>query len=96
MLQSHDSEPRCSAKTTQLCDNAQPYTSRAFGFTCPENSDNNQMHHGKPVRGTKQCGPTNIVWYCSECGDGPYGIWQNVCDACNHKRCGSCQCEETS
>ncbi|KAH4039732.1 hypothetical protein HBI56_132420 [Parastagonospora nodorum] len=94
MLQSRDSEPRCSAKTTQLYDNEQPYMSRAVCSTCPENSDDNQMHHGKPVRGTKQCGPTTIVWYCCECRDGPYSIWQNVCDSCSHIICGYCDKEE--
>lgn len=48
--------------------------------------------HGQP----RTRGPQNIVWHCSECGDGPYSYWQNVCMACDHKKCGYCQQEETS
>lgn len=33
------------------------------------------------------------LWYCSECGDGPYGVWQSGCQACNHARCESCATE---
>jgi hypothetical protein len=47
--------------------------------------------HGQP----RTRGPTTIVWYCSECGDGPYGMWQNICQRCTHVVCGSCVKEET-
>jgi hypothetical protein len=46
--------------------------------------------HGQPrTRGKK-----NLVWHCSECREGPYGTWQNVCTNCSHKRCSSCEVEE--
>jgi hypothetical protein len=38
--------------------------------------------------------PENIVWFCSQCGDGPYGFWQKVCQYCSHVICGSCEKEE--
>ncbi|KAH5181816.1 hypothetical protein HBH76_157280 [Parastagonospora nodorum] len=31
------------------------------------------------------------VWYCSECQDGPYSLWQNVCQSCSHARCSFCE-----
>jgi hypothetical protein len=34
-----------------------------------------------------------VVWYCSSCGDGPIGTWQNVCTACNHVKCSACPLE---
>jgi hypothetical protein len=40
-------------------------------------------------------GPDNIVWLCSECGDGPYGSWQPSCQACGHGKCSSCTVEVT-
>ncbi|KAH3919643.1 hypothetical protein HBI56_029340 [Parastagonospora nodorum] len=46
--------------------------------------------HGQP----RTRGPTTIVWYCSECRDGPLGIWQNVCPSCSHIICGYCDKEE--
>ena len=36
-----------------------------------------------------------VVWYCSNCGDGPLGPWQNVCTNCSHDRCVSCATEYT-
>jgi hypothetical protein len=30
------------------------------------------------------------IWMCSNCGDGPIGIWQPCCTNCNHMKCGSC------
>jgi hypothetical protein len=39
-------------------------------------------------------GPEEVVWFCSDCGDGPIGSWQNVCQACQHQRCGGCLQEE--
>ncbi|KAF1838197.1 hypothetical protein BDW02DRAFT_565233 [Decorospora gaudefroyi] len=30
------------------------------------------------------------VWYCSNCRDGPFGDWQNICQCCGHQRCSSC------
>lgn len=38
--------------------------------------------------------PKSILWHCSECGDGPYGHWQNVCMRCEHKMCNHCAQEE--
>ena len=45
----------------------------------------------------REHGPTDgdQVWFCSNCGDGPYGIWQNVCTKCSHGKCGNCRVEET-
>jgi hypothetical protein len=31
-----------------------------------------------------------MVWFCSECGDGPNGDWRNQCLNCDHKRCSCC------
>jgi hypothetical protein len=31
-----------------------------------------------------------MIWVCSECGDGPYGLWQPSCQACAHRLCSSC------
>jgi hypothetical protein len=39
-------------------------------------------------------GPEDKVWFCSSCGDGPIGDWQNVCQSCQHQRCGGCHEEE--
>lgn len=36
----------------------------------------------------------NIVWYCSECGDGPIGTWNSQCTSCGHLYCGSCHTED--
>ncbi|PSN73204.1 hypothetical protein BS50DRAFT_568779 [Corynespora cassiicola Philippines] len=30
------------------------------------------------------------VWYCGECGDGPFSDWQVCCASCNHGKCGTC------
>jgi hypothetical protein len=34
-----------------------------------------------------------VVWYCSNCGQGPTGSWQNCCASCNHVRCAGCTVE---
>jgi hypothetical protein len=36
----------------------------------------------------------STIWYCSECGDGPYGGWHDHCVICNYVRCKSCIEEE--
>lgn len=36
----------------------------------------------------------NVVWYCSECGDGPIGTWNPQCTSCGHLYCGSCHTED--
>ena len=46
--------------------------------------------HGQP----QTRGPRTFVWFCSECGDGPYSSWQNACVACDHKKCGYCPQED--
>jgi hypothetical protein len=33
------------------------------------------------------------IWYCSDCGDGPIGLWQSCCTACSHVRCAGCYVE---
>jgi hypothetical protein len=35
------------------------------------------------------------MWFCSECGDGPYGTWQVSCHRCRHPKCTSCRIEQT-
>jgi hypothetical protein len=50
--------------------------------------------HGAPQRHDVIApidGDTN--WYCSECGDGPYGAWQVSCQRCSHPKCTSCRVE---
>ena len=37
----------------------------------------------------------DVVWFCSNCYDGPISGWQDVCVACLHVKCGSCRVEET-
>ena len=37
----------------------------------------------------------DLVWYCSDCGDGPIAIWENSCVACNHQKCYACREEQT-
>jgi len=37
----------------------------------------------------------SLVWFCSECYDGPIGYWQSQCTACSHQKCNSCRVEET-
>jgi hypothetical protein len=34
-----------------------------------------------------------IIWLCSNCGDGPIGIWQSCCTSCGHAKCGACMTE---
>jgi hypothetical protein len=31
-----------------------------------------------------------MVWYCSECGDGPNSYWRDQCIICDHKKCRFC------
>jgi hypothetical protein len=33
------------------------------------------------------------IWYCSECGDGPKGTWNDVCMNCEHEICSLCHIE---
>ncbi|KAH8725961.1 hypothetical protein GQ44DRAFT_706195 [Phaeosphaeriaceae sp. PMI808] len=35
-----------------------------------------------------------ILWFCSNCGDGPSCSWQGQCPMCAHVRCTSCVAEE--
>jgi hypothetical protein len=37
----------------------------------------------------------NEVWYCSDCGNGPLGGWQDVCVECHHRKCMGCEVEST-
>lgn len=36
----------------------------------------------------------NQVWFCSACGEGPYGTWYSACVACGHGRCDNCTIED--
>jgi hypothetical protein len=54
-----------------------------------------QMTTPKLRYGVPKARKAEVVWHCSECGDGPYGTWQSVCQSCRHIKCGSCQQEET-
>ena len=38
----------------------------------------------------------DVVWFCSDCYDGPISGWQVVCVNCSHQRCSACREEETS
>ncbi|KAH7355641.1 hypothetical protein BKA66DRAFT_475278 [Pyrenochaeta sp. MPI-SDFR-AT-0127] len=31
-----------------------------------------------------------VVWYCSECREGPMPNWQDACPCCYHQKCDSC------
>ncbi|KAF2791667.1 hypothetical protein K505DRAFT_63148 [Melanomma pulvis-pyrius CBS 109.77] len=48
---------------------------------------NTQGNQGEPM-------DAEVVWFCSDCGDGPYGSWQNICQNCRHVKCGSCKEEK--
>jgi hypothetical protein len=52
-----------------------------------------------PPAGSNQHGPQDgpkapVVWFCSECGDGPQADWRSNCPACSHSRCSSCEEED--
>ncbi|KAF2029151.1 hypothetical protein EK21DRAFT_90046 [Setomelanomma holmii] len=51
-------------------------------------------HEQPRARGPKK--PETVVWFCSECGDGPILDWQTACPQCYHQRCGSCKEEYAS
>lgn len=34
-----------------------------------------------------------ILWFCYECKQGPYPLWQDHCPSCQHKRCSCCRLE---
>jgi hypothetical protein len=36
-----------------------------------------------------------IVWYCSNCGNGPTGLWNPACPSCGHAYCSACEVERT-
>lgn len=36
-----------------------------------------------------------VVWYCSDCGEGPTGSWQNCCAFCSHVKCAVCTVEKS-
>lgn len=55
----------------------------ASSETAPEKKD-----HGEPSN--MWAAGNKVVWDCSECGDGPYGAWQNSCQNCGHCKCKSC------
>lgn len=37
-----------------------------------------------------------MVWFCSNCGDGPIRDWQTFCAICGHEQCSSCRVEDTN
>lgn len=46
-------------------------------------------------RGHAPCdGEKTRVWYCSNCSNGPMGVWYSACSECGHHRCGDCTVEE--
>jgi hypothetical protein len=67
----------------------------AYGqvFYPPENAPYYNME-GQSIGGPPQDGATEKFWFCSACGDGPIGAWQNCCVNCSHSRCGNCRWEE--
>jgi RNase P subunit RPR2 len=49
------------------------------------------------------CGPvattstsSSAVWFCHSCGEGPIGVWQDICTECSHVICPGCIVEETT
>jgi hypothetical protein len=52
-----------------------------------DTSSSSGTNYGKP--------DAVIVWYCSECGDGPQGHWRDQCANCEHSKCYYCKEEET-
>jgi hypothetical protein len=60
------------------------------------NDDYDQTHLSLSKSHGYTSAPTDggaVVWYCSNCGDGPKGSWQNCCAVCSHVRCGGCTVE---
>lgn len=39
-------------------------------------------------------GEGKAVWFCSECKDGPYLLWQSSCQSCQHSKCSHCRVED--
>jgi hypothetical protein len=62
-------------------------------------SDADNFNPGTILPFNTDCGYTTrprepepvIVWFCSECFDGPYGKWQVSCQKCQHPKCGYCK-----
>jgi streptogramin lyase len=61
------------------------------------NDDYNQTHPSPSGGHGYMPAPTDggAVWFCSDCGDGPIGLWQICCTACSHQRCAGCVVEPT-
>ncbi|KAJ4984429.1 hypothetical protein SVAN01_10064 [Stagonosporopsis vannaccii] len=47
----------------------------------------NHQHSGAPMDG-------EMVWFCSDCNNGPMGTWYGACPMCGHVYCGYCKLEE--
>jgi hypothetical protein len=79
----------------------QPLHSTLHTFGSSLHTDQTRIDGRAHVRASHdhQQAPTDggkvFVWHCSHCGDGPIGDWQNCCQNCGHKKCGSCTVEET-
>jgi len=82
-----------NASTTSIIDNGNmmlpsmdPFDSHLHAnYTCIDSMANPYREHGKPKP---------KVWYCGECGDGPYGDWQVSCQGCQHEKCSGCTEED--
>ena len=37
----------------------------------------------------------DLVWFCSNCNEGPVACWQTICVNCSHEKCNACRVEET-
>jgi hypothetical protein len=79
-------------------DQPSPTIESTFGIGLQTNASQfdgyGHFYAGYGHRQTPTDGGKEKVWHCSDCGDGPYGTWQVSCQACGHKKCGSCEVEE--
>jgi hypothetical protein len=79
-------------------DQSFPNLPSTFGtglHTSPTQFDgHSRFHAGRGPRQTPTDGGKEHIWMCSNCGDGPIGIWQSCCTSCGHAKCGACTVEE--
>lgn len=69
-----------------LANSTEPLAINNSDGSCP-------IHHDDMFDGPTQEGPTEAVWYCAECGDGPIPDWNPCCSSCPYRRNGGCWAE---
>jgi hypothetical protein len=98
-----------SARDCRRCGSRAHTETMCPSYLVDEASDSTQLQHtastassrrspNDPINGYGVSGTwskTTYVWFCSECGEGPSGNWQNQCASCEHIRCEFCGTERT-